>query len=645
MTKRFYWKGFNQTVESSNVTAFMRENRIKDFDSLVKRSQHNIAWFWEAVNDFLGIEWFTPYKKILDTQKGIEWPRWFSGGRINITHNCVDRHTNTFRRHKTAIIWEGEDGQVRQMTYLDLYQQVSRVAQGLRDFGIKKGDAVAVFMPMLPETAVGLLAIAKIGAIFTPVFSGYGPEAIASRLNDASAKVLFTVDGFYRKGTIVDMKKTADAAVAISPSVQHVVVFKRLGVDIPWSEGRDISWDSFIKDKPPVSPTEKLSSETPWMVIYTSGTTGRPKGAVHVHAGFLIKQAEEVAFQTDLKDQDILFWVTDMGWIMGPWEVVGGLAMGGTLFFYEGAPDWPKPDRLWEMVEAHRISILGISPTAVRALMRSGDQWPGSHDLSSLRMFGSTGEPWNPDPWMWLYRQVGKERCPIINLSGGTEVGACFLSVHPVKPLKPCSLGGPALGMDIDVFDDNAKPVRNAVGELVCKKPWPSMTRGVWKDPQRYVETYWSRWEHTWVHGDWASVDKDGYWFLHGRSDDTIKIAGKRVGPAEVESVLVSHRAVTEAAAIGVPDELKGEVLVCFAVLKPGYGPSDALRQNLIGLVASALGKSTTPKTVKFVTELPRTRNAKILRRFIKAKYLGKEIADTSSIENLSSLDVIERAM
>ncbi len=645
MAKRLYWKGFDTSVENSNVFAFMRAHKIKNFDSLVKRSQDDIEWFWDAANKFFGIEWFTPYKSVVDARKGIEHTKWFTGGRINITHNCVDKHINTYRRHKTALVWEGENNEVRKLTYLDLYQEVNRVAGALRDSGIKRGDAVAVFMPMVPETAIALLAIAKIGAIFIPVFSGYGPEAIASRLNDASAKLLFTTDGFYRKGSVVGMKKTADAAVNMSPSVKQVVVFKRLGIDIPWTQGRDIEWDNFVKDKPTISPTEKLPSETPWMIIYTSGTTGRPKGAVHVHAGFLVKQAEEIAFQVDMKDQDILFWFTDMGWIMGPWEVVGGLAMGGTLFFYEGAPDWPKPDRLWDMIERHRITTLGISPTAVRAFMRSGDQWPNAHDLTSLRMFGSTGEPWNPVPWMWLYKNVGKERCPIINLSGGTEIGACFLSVHPVKPLKPCSLGGPSLGMAMDIFDDHAKPIRETVGELVCKKPWPSMTRGIWHDPERYMETYWNRWQHVWVHGDWASVDKEGYWFLHGRSDDTIKIAGKRVGPAEVESVLVSHGAVTESAAIGVPDELKGEVLVCFVVLKPGYEPSETLRGELIQRVASALGKSTTPKTIKFVVELPKTRNAKILRRFVKAKYLGQDITDTSSVENLSSLDSIGQAL
>ncbi len=645
MVKKLYWKGFEQTVENSNVVAFMRAQKVKSFEGLLQRSQDDIEWFWNAVNQFLGIEWYAPYTQVLRANKGIEWAQWFTGGKINITHNCVDKHINTYRRHKLALIWEGENHEIRKLTYLDLYREVNRVAEGLKDAGIRTGDAVGVYLPMIPETAVTLLAIAKIGAIFIPVFSGYGPEAIASRLNDASVKLLFTADGFYRKGGVVEMKKIADAALRMSPGVQRVVVFKRLHIDVPWTDKRDIDWESFVQDKPVISPTEKLTSETPWMVIYTSGTTGRPKGAVHVHGGFLVKQAEEIAFQVDMKDQDILFWFTDMGWIMGPWEVVGGLAMGGTLFFYEGAPDWPKPDRLWEMVERHRITTLGISPTAVRAFMRSGDQWPNAHDLTSLRLFGSTGEPWNPVPWMWLYKEVGKQRCPIINLSGGTEIGACFLSVHPVKPLKPCSLGGPSLGMAIDVFDDNAQPVRGKVGELVCKKPWPSMTRGIWHDPQRYTETYWNRWPHVWVHGDWASVDKDGYWFLHGRSDDTIKVAGKRVGPAEVESILVSHAAVTEAAAIGVPDPLKGEALACFVVLKPGYTPSEELRAELVQLVASALGKSTTPKTIKFTGELPKTRNAKILRRFVKAAYLGQQIADTSSVENLSSLNSIAQAV
>jgi acetyl-CoA synthetase len=381
------------------------------------------------------------------------------------------------------------------------------------------------------------------------------------------------------------------------------------------------------------------------MIIYTSGTTGRPKGAVHVHGGFLVKIAQEVAHQVDLHDDDILYWVTDMGWIMGPWEIVGGLALGGTVFLYEGAPDYPQIDRLWAMVERHRISILGVSPTLIRALMKFGPEPLRRHDLSSLRILGSTGEPWNPAPWLWCFEHVGQRRCPIINLSGGTEVGACFLSPLPIMPLKPCTLGGPALGMAVDVFDSEGRSLRGGVGELVCTKPWPGMTRGLWKDPQRYLQTYWSRWENVWVHGDWASVDEDGFWYLHGRSDDTIKIAGKRLGPAEIESILVGHPAVAEAAAIGVPHELKGEVIWCYAVVKPGYEPSEALRGELRERVREALGRSFVPEAIKFVRELPKTRNAKILRRAIRAVAVGQEPGDLSNVENPQALEEIARAV
>jgi len=381
------------------------------------------------------------------------------------------------------------------------------------------------------------------------------------------------------------------------------------------------------------------------MIAYTSGTTGRPKGAVHVHGGFLVKIAQEVYHQTDLHPgEDVLFWITDMGWIMGPWEVVGGLACGGTVFLYEGAPDYPGPDRLWALVERHGISILGVSPTLIRALSRHGTAPLKAHDLSSIRVIGSTGEPWNPEPYRWCLEHVGGGRAPIINLSGGTEVGACFLSPVPIVPLKPCSLGGPALGVDVDVFDAEGNPVRGQVGELVCKQPWPGMTRGVWRDPARYLETYWSRWEGVWVHGDWASVDADGEWFLHGRSDDTIKVAGKRVGPAEFESALVAHPAVTEAAAVGVPHALKGQAVWCYVVLQPGHEPGDALRDELLDGVVSILGKAFKPEKIRFVRELPKTRSAKIVRRAVRAAALGQDPGDVSSLENPSALEAVQQA-
>lgn len=644
MAKALVWKTFAEMSRASNIRRFMKEHGIATYKDLIRRSTSDIAWFWDAAIRDLGIEFFRPYKKTLNTSRGIQWATWFDGGRINIAHNCLDKHALSHRRNKIACVWEGEDGAVRKLTYYDLYVETNRLSHALKDLGVRKGDAVGVYMPMIPEAVAALLSIAKLGAIFIPIFSGYGAQAMASRLQDCHARVLLTADGFFRKGSVVHMKQTADEAADLCPSIKNVVVLKRIGSPIPWNPRRDIWWDEAVRGAARRYPTEITDSEDPYMIAYTSGTTGRPKGSVHVHGGFLVKIAEEVAYQFDLKDEDILFWVTDMGWIMGPWEVVGALALGGTIFLYEGAPDYPAPDRLWTMIERHGITILGISPTAVRALMRHSDEFVTRHDLSTLRILGSTGEPWNPGPWRWYFDKVGGRRCPIINISGGTEVAACFLSPLPITPLKPCSLVGPSPGMDMDVFDEKGRPVRGKVGELVVKKPWPGMTRGIWGDPKRYMETYWSRWTDVWVHGDWASIDRDGYWFLHGRSDDTIKIAGKRLGPAEAESILVSHPAVSESAAIGVPDEVKGEAVVCFVVLKPGNDPSEALTDELKALVARQLGKPMAPKGIRCVRDLPKTRNGKIMRRLIRARFLGQEVGDTSSLENPDALEEIARS-
>jgi len=639
------WTPPKELRENSNVARFMRAHGIASYEELVRRSTDDLEWFWDAVVQDLNIEFFEPYERVLDASQGIMWARWFVGGRLNLAHNCVDRHAQGQKRTQTALIAETEDGRVTRWTYEELSAHTNKLANALKELGVGKGDAVGLYMPMVPEIVAAFLAIAKIGAVVVPIFSGFGAEAVATRLRDCEAKVLITADGFLRKGRAVPMKQTADAAVAQSPGVKHVIVHKRLGIEVPWTPGRDLGWHDLLASQSENCPSEPMDSEDPFMVIYTSGTTGRPKGAVHVHGGFLVKIAEEVAYQTDLRDGDVLYWITDMGWIMGPWEVVGGLALGGTVFLYEGAPDHPGPDRLWAMVERHKISILGVSPTLIRALMRHGERPLQQHDLSSLRVLGSTGEPWNPDPYMWCFRHVGGGRCPIINLSGGTEVGACFLSPHPINELKPCTLRGPALGMAVDVFDEKGRPVRGQVGELVCKKPWPGMTRGLYKDPERYLETYWSRFEGVWTHGDWAYVDEDGFWFLHGRSDDTIKIAGKRLGPAEVESAVVEHPSVAEAAAVGVPHELKGEAIWVYAVLRPGVEPSDALRQEIKQLVVEKLGKAFAPESVKFVQELPKTRNAKILRRAVRAVALGQDPGDLSNLENPGALEAIRRAV
>jgi len=486
--------------------------------------------------------------------------------------------------------------------------------------------------------------VSAIGAIYTPIFSGYAADAIAGRLRDAEASVLITADGFYRRGQIVPMKETADAAADAAPSVKRLIVVQRTGRDVSMREGRDMWWEEVVKRGVGADETfADTAAEDPYMIIYTSGTTGRPKGAVHVHGGFPVKAAQDMAHCFDLQAGDVM-WFTDLGWMMGPWLIAGGLILGATIMLYDGTPDFPNASRLWAMVERHRVTHLGISPTAIRSLMRSGEDPVRKHDRSSLFVLGSTGEPWNPEPWRWYFRVVGEERAPIINYSGGTEVSGGILGCTTWTPIRSTAFSGPVPGIDADVVDERGRSVRGAVGELAIRKPWPGMTRGFWKDPDRYLATYWSRVPDLWVHGDWARVDDEGFWYIEGRSDDTLKVAGKRVGPAEVESAAVAHPAVLEAAAVGVPHEIKGEGIVVFCVLRPSATASDTLAREVQDKVAELLGKPLRPETVRFVTQLPKTRNAKVLRRVIRGAFLGKsDLGDLSSLENPAAVEEIRR--
>ena len=640
------WQPSQAQVDGANLTAFMQRWKIPDFNTLMQRSTSDVAWFTEAVLKFLDIRFYKPYSTVVDLSHGVQFPAWCIDGKMNIVLNSVEKWMeNENDRKKIAIAFEGEEGNQTTLTYEELNNEVNKAANALRSLGLGKGDAIGIFMPMTPEIVIALLAIAKIGGIILPLFSGYGSGAIVSRMVDAEAKAIFAADGAFRRGKAVEMKTVADEAAEQIPTLQHMIVLKRTGQEIKMKAGRDYWWHELVDTQSNLCETEKTDAEDPLMVIYTSGTTGKPKGALHTHCGFPIKAAQDMAFGTDVHRGDVIYWMTDMGWMMGPWLVFGSLILGATMFLYDGAPDFPTPSRLWELAEKHEINQMGVSPTLIRSLIPHGEEHFKNHNLSSLKCFASTGEPWNPDPWMWLFEKVGEKRIPIINYSGGTEISGGIVMGNMLLPLKPCAFSAPCPGMDADVVDENGESIRNAVGELVIKAPWIGMTRGFWKDKQRYLETYWSRWENVWVHGDFAAIDDDGLWYILGRSDDTIKIAGKRLGPAEVESILVRHEAIVEAAAIGVPHEVKGSELVLFAVTKPGIERSAVLRQELHEMVVAEMGKPLAPKAILFVNDLPKTRNAKVMRRMIRAAYLGLELGDTSSLVNPAAVEEIRRSL
>jgi acetyl-CoA synthetase len=633
----FVWTPSDEVREHANLTRLLRRLGCVDYHELHRVSVEEPERFWPAALEDMGIVFSQPWEHVVDTSRGVEWATWFVGGKLNLTESCVHRWARE-RPDDEALVWQAEDGARSSLTWQEASREVRLLAEGLASLGLGEGDAVGIFLPMSPQVFIASHAIAHIGAVQVPVFSGFAAPAIAARLDDAQAKAVITADASLRRGQVVPMKEILDEALADAPTVTHSVVWRRLGRDVPMTIGRDAWWDELVaKQKGELEPLQ-VDSEAPYLIAYTSGTTGKPKGALHVQGGFLASIAREVAYQADVHPGDRIHFATDMGWIMGPWTVTGGGACGATIVFAEGAPDWPH-DRLWKLAESERVSMLGLSPTLTRALLPHGD--PGA-DLSSLRTFVTTGEPWNPDPYLWLFDRVGGGSVPIVNCSGGTEVGACFLSTCIVEPVKAVALGFPALAQDMDVVDAQGRPLRGAVGELVCRRPWPGMTRGIWGDDERYLDTYWRRIPGVWVHGDWASIDEDGYWFLHGRSDDTLNIAGKRIGPAELESAAIGSGKVAEAAAIGVPHEVKGEVAWIFAVPKPGEEPTEA---EVAAAVTDVLGKAFKPERIVFVPSLPKTRSAKIVRRAVRARVLGRDPGDLSSLENPESLEQIEEAV
>ncbi|MGH8945802.1 MAG: AMP-binding protein [Acidimicrobiia bacterium] len=636
------WRPSPEQASATHTAQFMESHGISTYDELVERSIADPEWFWAAVVDYLGLPFDPVWDTLLDTSRGVPWATWFVGSGFNLSVACVDRWAS-LDPDRVAIKSQTEEGIAGALTFGTLLDEVQLLAGALRSLGVRKGDAVAVYLPMSPQAVVSLLAVARLGAIFIPVFSGYGAEAVAARLDDPRPKVLICANGFRRRGRLVEMKEIADRAVGLAGDIPHLLVADYTSRDkTPMTDGRDLWWQEVMPESEPVPPAA-TGAEDPVIIAYTSGTTGRPKGAVHVHAGLTVEVTAEGAFQLDIHPGDVLMWVTDMGWIMGPWTVIAGLANGAAIATYDGAPDHPGPDRVWQVAADLGVTHLGLSPTLVRALQPHGADLARRHDLSGIRVLGSTGEPWNPEPWWWLFREVGGERIPVVNISGGTEIGACILSVNLLQGIKPTSLGGPSLGLPAEVYDENGKPVQGEVGELVIEGPWPGMTRGFWGEPERYIETYWSRFEDVWVHGDWASIDDDGFWYLHGRSDDTLNVAGKRVGPAEIESAAVALEEVVMAAAVGVPDPVKGEAIALFVVPAPGVRPGPALSGKVSQAVVDSLGKAFSPAAVRWATDLPRTRSQKIMRRVVKAVALGRDPGDLTSLENPASLEGIER--
>ncbi len=646
-TSEIIWKPTRAYVEGSNVKGFMDQWGIKTYRDLYQKSINDIKWFWPAAMDYLGVHWHRRYDTVLDLNgsRSFEKARWFIGGRLSIAYNCLDRHaTDPHAANRLAFIWETEDGATEKWTYLDLYKAANQCANALRSLGVRKGVAVGFYMPMIPELLVAFWACMKLGAPLIPVFSGFGAKPLAARLADAEAKVLLTADvGFY-KARSIPLKATCDEAAKQVPCLKHIVVVNRQrNGRIPWRKGRDIWWQELVPGQSAHFRTAVLDAQDLAMILYSSGTTGKPKGTLHRVAGVFSQVVKELGFHFDVKPDSRFYWITNIGWMMGPWEIMGVQNFGGCYLIYEGNPVYPNHERVLDMVRRHRLTHLGLSPTYSRSLKTKGEAWIGKYDLSSLKFLGSTGEPFDPESYMWVFKNIGQSRMPIINISGGTEMCGCLVSPSPLTPLKPCSVGMPGLGMAIGIVDDDGRVINTGKGHLVLLKPAPSLTRGFLGDWNRYIETYFS-WEknpNVWYHGDYINRDEQGQLTLHGRSDDTINVAGVRIGAGEIESALMDHEAVLESAVIGVPDKLKGSDIVCFVILKDGYEPSDNLKADLAQHVVRIMGKNLRPKTIEIVPDLPRTRSMKIVRKAIRIKYMGEDPGDLASIENPKALDSI----
>lgn len=636
------WQPTAKLLASSQIQKFINASGVKDFDELLVKSDRDPEWFWNAAIQFLDIKFYQNYDKVVDLSDGIEWSKWCVGGKTNVALNCLDKHKGTDVWHKTFIHHETEAGKKSSLTYAELNTRVSQLTEGLRSLGLKKGDAIGLYMPMIPEVAIAFLAIIKMGGVVIPLFSGFGPEPIIVRLNDGKAKAVITVDGTSRRSNVVNLKSTIDRARKSIPTLKHVVVYQHMGIKTCAEKG-DVDWLELTENMPSISDTEVMDAEDPMMLVYTSGTTGMPKGTVQTHCGFMVKAMFDLQVMSELTKTDRLLWMSDMGWVVGPLEIMGASFVGATLIMAEGAPNYPEPGRIWRLVENYRVSWLGFAPTIARIFMSQPDESISQYDFSSLKVVLTTGEPWNPDAWLWFFDKICNKRVPIMNLTGGTEIGCGILGCTIARPLKPCCFNTQMPAMGADIIDEQGLSIEDGtVGELALRQASIGLTRGLWNDPERYLDSYWRTVPGVWVHGDWAVKDADGMWYVLGRSDDTLKISGKRTGPAEIEGPLLATGKIVEAAVIGVPDKIGGSAVVCVCVPKDGFLENE-LEQELIDAVVSEMGKSYKPKHVVFVQDLPKTRTMKIMRRVVKALLIGAAPGDLSSMVNPESIEYIKQ--
>ena len=647
-------------VPSSHITSILKEERlfkpstafsrsaeissIKEYRSIYNRSLRNPENFWAGIASEL--HWFKKWTKVL--QWKTPFAKWFVGGKINVSYNCLDRHLTTWRKNKAALVWEGEPGDSRTLTYQELHREVCKFANVLKKLGVQKGDRVAIYMPLIPELAVAMLSCARIGATHSIIFGGFSSQALVDRINDAQAKLVVTADGGFRRGAVIALKKSVDEALKQTPCVQSVVVFKRTGTEVHMEPGRDYWWDGLMETADDRCEAERLDAEHPLYILYTSGSTGKPKGVLHTTGGYLTGVYITTKWVFDIKDTDTYWCTADIGWVTGhSYVVYGPLANGATSVMYEGAPNWPEPDRFWKIIDRYKVNTFYTAPTAIRAFIRWGEQWPLKHDLGSLRLLGTVGEPINPEAWMWYYRIIGKGKCPIVDTWWQTETGAIMITPLPgATPLKPGTATLPFPGIDVDIVSKDGRPVgKNQGGYLVIRKPWPSMLRTIYRDPERYKRQYWSEIKGVYFTGDGARRDKDGYYWIMGRVDDVINVAGHRLGTAEIESALVSHEAVAEAAVVGRPDELKGSAICAFVTLEGGRTPTQALKEVLRQHVAKEIGALARPDEIRFSEALPKTRSGKIMRRLLREiASTGTVSGDTTTLEDFSVLEKLRAA-